>query len=104
MLFVQVSDQVMALLAVNNFIFKKKLNDISIEQLRQLRQLRPVQTNWFLVAYEKFSFIFQKKIIMDNYEFHKKYRGVRYLIKSINDIGKIKKDQIYSVENQHNVH
>lgn len=41
---------------------------------------------------------------MDNYELHKKFRDVRYLIKSINDIGKIKKDQIYSVENQYNVY
>lgn len=53
---------------------------------------------------KNFHLFSKKKIIMDNYEFHKKYRGVRYLIKSINDIGKIKKDQIYSVENQHNVH
>lgn len=41
---------------------------------------------------------------MGNYEFHKKYRGVRFLIKSINDLGKIKKDQIYSVENRYNVY
>lgn len=41
---------------------------------------------------------------MGNYEFHKKYRVDRFLIKSINDLGKIKKDQIYSVENRYNVY